>query len=382
MFKIHNFFGDYKLIVFVKNKLVTIDTVLPLLLEMNHEFKVKSKIVVWDDLAHNAIKNNVVIMDLINIVGCELYITKGEKRKWLRRYYIMRSLLYIVAESFFGAKIIHFGHLNAGFLKIVGLICYKNVYYMSSGSYNFFYKQYSLISKKKTHNRPPIGKNIISITEDIEKTKFKDYIHNKNIYIFNEPRKRESWIKYVYSQSDYYFDKYHNSVDTSKGVLIYILGVIDAEEHSKNLFHSTMDILFKIQHNIPVLLKPHAVTEIDTVINKIAGHDQFHITYLHPSFLATKAKVFLANNFSNTFGDAHTFGVKTIEYTNHSARYSKKDLEYFSGGSVDSEYVDFFIDNDSSKFSTALNSCLLDSIHRPKANGNKFTNNKLKKALL
>jgi hypothetical protein len=365
-----------KLIVFVKNKLVTVDTVLPLLLEINQKFKVKSEIVVWDDCAHEAIRHNVVIMDLIDKVGCELFITRGEKKVWLRRYYILKSLLRITIESLFGVKIIHFGHLNTGILKIIGFICRRNVYYMSTGSYNFFYKQYYLITGKKTANRMPIGRNIISTTKDIEKTKFKDYIHNRNVYIFQEPRSRKSWIEYVYSNNEYYFNKYHDNIDVSKGVLVYILGGIDAEEHSNRLFHSTMDVLSKMQCDIPILLKPHAYTEMDTVMSRIANYDKFHVTYLHPSFLATKAKVFIANGFSNTFGDAHSFGVKTIEYADYSSCYSEKDLKFLSGKSIDPEYVDFFIDNDSDKFLTVLNKCLLSSYCESKVTGYEYGDEK------
>ena len=119
-----------------------------------------------------------------------------------------------------------------------------------------------------------------------------------------------------------------------------------------------------------------------TVRSRIAGYDRFHITYLHPSFLATKAKVFIANGFSNTFGDAHVFNVKTIEYANYSACYSKDELEYLSGKSSDPKYVDFFIDNDSNEFSRVLNSCLLNNFHAFKARGHKYTNEKLIKSLL
>ncbi|MBT5399232.1 hypothetical protein HOL24_01670 [bacterium] len=381
MLEKYNFFGKYKLIIFVKNKLVTIDTVLPLLLEMNQKFKVRSKIVVWDDCAHNAIKKNIVIMDLINTVGCELFITKGEKRVWLRRYYIARSLLGILIESFFGAKIIHFGAFNAGFLKIISFLCWKNLYQMSSGSFNFEYK---LIKLRKSNSTLMFfaGKNIISTTKDIEKTKFKYCIHNKKTYIFHEPRGQKTWIEYVYSKNGYYFDKYHNNINVNNGVLVYILGGLDAEPHAEKLFYSTMDILSKIQCDIPILIKPHAYTEMHTVRSRIAGYDRFHITYLHPSFLATKAKVFIANGFSNTFGDAHVFNVKTIEYANYSACYSKDELEYLSGKSSDPKYVDFFIDNDSNEFSRVLNSCLLNNFHAFKARGHKYTNEKLIKSLL
>ena len=47
--------------------------------------------------------------------------------------------------------------------------------------------------------------------------KFKDYIHNRNVYIFQEPRSRKSWIEYVYSNNERYFNKYHDNINISKG---------------------------------------------------------------------------------------------------------------------------------------------------------------------
>ena len=70
-----------KIVVFVKNKLITLDTVAPILIEMKDKFNISSEVVVFDGLAHKAISENIVLKDAINYVGSELFITKGEKNK-------------------------------------------------------------------------------------------------------------------------------------------------------------------------------------------------------------------------------------------------------------------------------------------------------------
>ena len=97
-----------------------------------------------------------------------------------------------------------------------------------------------------------------------------------------------------------------------------------------------------------------------TVEEAIADLDLFHITYLHPSVLASKARIFVSNNFSNTLADAHSFGVTTIEYSNESAS-GKSDLSLFPDNeSIEPQFVDYYIDNDEVKFSQVLNKILLE----------------------
>ena len=74
-----------EIVVFVKNKLMSIDTVIPILVEIKEKFNISSVIVVFDELAHKGIKENVVINDAINYVGRELYASRGSKNKITRK---------------------------------------------------------------------------------------------------------------------------------------------------------------------------------------------------------------------------------------------------------------------------------------------------------
>jgi hypothetical protein len=82
----------------------------------------------------------------------------------------------------------------------------------------------------------------------------------------------------------------------------------------------------------------------------ISGKNNINVTYLHPSVLATKSKVFIANQFSNTLADAHTLGVTTIEYTD----YANKILKATKGKSIDSNFVSYFINNDIDYFKNVI----------------------------
>ena len=100
--------NSHKVIVFVKNKLITLDTVLPILLELKIKYNVSSDIIVFEKLAHDAINSNIVIKDVISYIGRERYITKGEEVKILRRVYVLFSLFKLLFSLVSGAKVIHY----------------------------------------------------------------------------------------------------------------------------------------------------------------------------------------------------------------------------------------------------------------------------------
>jgi hypothetical protein len=366
-----------KIIVFVRNKLITLDTVLPVLLEMKDKHNISSEIIVFDKLAHDAIYKNVVLRDAINYIGREVFITKGIKLKLLRRMYVLLVLSRLTIDCFRGNKIIHFGHLNKWPLKFLALLFNKNTYQMQGSAYGFKYSQINR-SMKNLVLPPPVGKNIIICAKNIEQTGFNNSGLEKNIYSFGETRTRKSWVGYINSKSDYYFSKYHPDIDPATGPIVFILGAIDGYERQYKLFHLTIKVLSSLPENIPILLKPHAYTEMDTVYKAIAGLDSFHITYLHPSVLATRARVFLSNSFSNTLADAHSYGVKTVEYSH----YASEKLEITNYGSSDPQFVDYFINNDNNEFINIMNEILGHEYNRSLFRGHNIDDNGLFKSFL
>jgi len=361
---------NQKIIVFVKNKLITLDTVIPVLLEMKIRHNVSSEIIVFNKETHDAIQKNVVLRDAVNYVGSELFITKGNKVKILRYVIVLISLIRIMNNCIKGGKIIHFRDLDVWPLKIFALLFYKNIYRMQSTAYDFKYSRVAIFDKRKITSSTPVGKNMITcskkyfINADIE----------KKIYKIGETRTRKSWIKYIDSKSEYYFSRYHANIDTSNGFVVYILGGID-REFTYNLFLSTIKELSHATRSIPILIKPHAYTNMDNLKKGIAGLDLFHITYLHPSILATRARVFVANGFTNTFGDAHSYGLKTVQYSNFTPNKneypncSADDMKKRSEEEFDPEFVEYFINNDSNNFLKVMRNILKEKYKKSSFKG-------------
>ncbi|MBT5399916.1 hypothetical protein HOL24_05180 [bacterium] len=360
-----------KVIVFVKNKLITLDTVLPILLELKVKYDVSSDIVVFDKLAHDAINSNIVIKDVINYIGKEVYVTNGEKIKFLRRTYVLFGLFRILFDLINGAKVIHFGHLNKWPLKFIALIFYNSTFQLQSTAYDFEY----VTSKIKYQNLnivSPVGRNVVFFAKNINNKILSNISDRKKVYKFGETRTRELWVEYVHKKSNYYFDLCHRNIDYSRGVIVFILGTILGYKSQLSLFQSTVRALVKESGGVPILIKPHAYTEMEVVNKEINGHENIYLTYLHPSILSTRAVLFISNNFSNTLADAHSFGVKTIEYSKYSSdlsRFTKDGLSLSNNESIDPQYVDYFINNDEKKLSYILKKILLDNYHPSTFNG-------------
>ena len=336
-----------KIIVFVKNKLITLDTVLPILIEMKEKYNMTSKIVVFDDLAYKAIHKNIVIKDAVDYVGSVIYITRGSKSKILRIMSVIFYMLILFPGFIKGNKVLHFGHLSDGVLRLISILFSKNVYHLQGSAYDFNYSL-KIFEENNNIRAKQGGDNIVFFGKKIGEEYFSN-VKCKKIFFFGETRTRLSWVSYIRNRSDYYFNLHHKSVDFSNGCVVYILGAIEAIDYKKRLFLNTVNILKSINLKIPILVKPHAFTEMKVVHNAIENLPMAHITYLHPSLLATKSKLFISNNFSNTLADAHSFGVPTIQYSYYDNASTEECKEKF---------VDYLVKDDINEFNTIIRNIL------------------------
>ena len=360
-----------KLIVLVKNRLVTIDAIMPLLIEMKEVYNMKSDIIVFDQLAHIGINENIVIRDALEYVGKEVYITKGKSNKILRRIHAIAALFFIIYDAFRGAKILHFGVLDQWPLNILGYIFKKNIYHVQGNAYNFDKFQHN---DRSINKYTLVGSNLVSFgSKYINGIQIYDYRCTK-IFEFGPPKKRSSWLQYIYGKSDYYFSHCHNNIDVSKGIIVIIMSSLDSctpllrdpsDKTQVKLFLETLDVLLKFSSQTPIFIKPHVYTNMTLLNNLIDNQDGVHITYLHPSVLATKSRIFIANQFSNTLADAHSLGVDTIEYTN----YPESILKGTQGRSVSHKFVSYFINNDVNCFKNIVANILNNDFFLPSIQG-------------
>ena len=348
------------IIVIIKNKLMSVDSVLPVLLEIKQKYDISSLIVVSDEMAHEGIRKNVVIKDVINYVGKELYIGSKKTNKVIRKIVKVGWLFVLIIRLLFGVKVVHFGVFEENvILRIIGRLFSNNIFLFQSDSYFHSYSKFDKILCKKPVHKLPVGRNIVAFNSSMPQLSMVDEYYN--VFKFGSTRTRKSWINYIKDKSEYYFDKYHDTADLSNGCIVFILAFFgeirqmrEPNESLKILLSNTIETLDIVRGRVPVMIKPHVFTDLGIVNTAVSGRDGYHITYLHPSVLATKAKVFICNTYSTTMADAKSMGVKTVEYSD----YSKLILKASNGNSVGHEYIDVFINNDQDRFETELRSIL------------------------
>ncbi len=352
------------IIVFITNKIITLDTILPILIEAKKCNNQKIVIVVSRKNGLTVIENNVVLNDAIKKIGFKFLFGGNYGVRWYKRIVGSFQLILLFIAGIFGAKFIHFEALPILPIKILSKFFKSKVFYSERDSTKSDVYKLASIQSNKLRNKKypkgnipiPLGGNIISYNKDRLDYLYGDDIYNKrNVYFLGAPRRRKSWIDYIDKVSDYYFDKFHPNVDTSKGIVFIILSYYGDGVHEDELFaqkklmdnlENTVKVLSSIKGTIPVFMKPHNYTDVNYIKSVLSGHDGFHITYLHPSILLRKSKFVVSNLYSTIFGDAHSMGIPTVEYAYY-PDYIKKDV---GDVSMCPRYVDWFVYDDIEKF--------------------------------
>ncbi len=106
---------DKIIFVFLKNKLISLDSIIPFSFEMNKQCGFKFVFVVFDKGTYDAIKNdNIVLNDAINTIGSLVCIYSLKNSfKIIRKLFFLFNVLKISLQvNFNDSYILHFGGLN------------------------------------------------------------------------------------------------------------------------------------------------------------------------------------------------------------------------------------------------------------------------------
>ncbi len=352
------------LIVFVTNKIISIDTILPILVEAKQCNNQTIIIVVSRKKGVKAIEENIVINDMINKIGFKFLFGGRYRNRWYKRTIGSIQFLLLFIAGIFRAKFIHFDVVHTIPLKILSFFFSSRIFYSekdATKNHNATHYNKNKFGKVSSEGdyQLPLGSNIISYYERRLYYYFGHKVHeNRNVYHLGLTRARDSWVKYINDSSNYYFNKFHKGVNISNGIIFIVLTFYDLESKTFNEedrftqrklrqnFENTVDVLSNIKGDIPVFLKPHSYTDLEYVNSVLSGYSGFHITYLHPSMLIQNARFVICNYFSTILVDAHNLGVTTIEYTYYQ-NYVRKAI---GDGSEEPAYVDWFIYDNKDKF--------------------------------
>jgi hypothetical protein len=344
-------------LVFFKNKLVSVDTILAVLIELKEKYNTKIYFIVFEEMAYSGIRSNIVINDAVNYAGHLTYIGLGVQNRLLRRLIRVSQLMKFYLYSLFGAKIIHFGALDRGFLNKIFSRFKGNIFFSQSSSFNHSPQNYILTFRDRNESLP-LGESLIAYTDDMRWLKM-DGINKRKVFKFGPTRIRGSWLKRSYYKAEEYFDRVHPDLNYKKGYFVIILSTLGEAvwlsegDTAKPLLVDILEALSIVCLDKPILIKPHVTTDLkamNSIIEK-SRCKNIQITYLHPSVLSKFAYAFIGTMYSSTFADAISLGVETIEYTN----YNKKTLKATNNRSVGHEFVTYFINNNKSELQSVLN---------------------------
>jgi len=334
------------LTVICKNKLITIDTVLPILLEIRKYYSTPVVVVVPNITTMNLIKKNHVIYHLITKYNISLlcYKHKNKIKDKARKLLLLFRYLYRLAN---GGSIIHFGEFDYFPYSILQYIYSDRIYFSQSTNATEFFPEIRWDILNKQRNTKVIKSKKIIIYNHEASIMRKYDASNKKIYYFRETRIRNEWLKNTFYNYNYYFNKYHKKDNLlSCCYCVFILGSFNnatyvSSDDTVKIFRDTVDGLDRCTKISKVIMKPHPVTEIEVVKDIIGDNQKFIFSDIHPSVLAARADFFICNSYSTTMYDAQTLGVPTVEYTS----YKNSVKKYTNNRSVGYGYIDYYIDS-------------------------------------
>lgn len=365
-----SYFYKKKLIVFINKKLISIDAILPLIYELKYKKKSVS-IEIWcpDTVTLDDIKKNNFLYDqaskVANFFVIKNYENESKFYKLLCLFLLLLRISIISISCFIGnITFIHFKLLNNWPFRLLYFLNKKKTFFAESGGGGFGVtntmndldkgKKDSSFTKVKTNPG-----NLLIFDNSVLDQTLSNFKKNNQIYV-GVPKLRNIWVKTIIKNSEKYFYNELNKFNSSSDQIIIavLLGYFGGLPHQINnniqiqLLKNTLEVLNGMDQNILVMLKPHVITNINTLTDIINLFPNLNskITYLHPMILASKTKLVIANDYTTALCDFKVMGVPTIEY----GGYTSVALDITGGGSIRPAYIDYFINNDKQLFKKTL----------------------------
>jgi hypothetical protein len=364
--------------IFLKEKLISLDAIIPLTLEVYQSNNIKSVYYTIDTQLASVIKDNIVLDDIVNLTGVLVLLGKAfSSNKVLSRVYGL-LLITILAFRLLIKKenVIHFGFLNDWPLKFLFycapsrvFIAERTPYYSDFVNKIAIKNGYGLddtsesLKKKCNH---VAANSVISFTGRYGLLKCPS-ISSK--FIYKNSRFNGYWKYFLEDNSYKYLSEefISHGLDSNSKIVSYIVGHVgcptryDDTSFDRNLaIYETLVELSKISKKFPIAIKMHihADTNImNAIIKKVNEKTNHRLRYfytkLHPLVLAERSVFAIANNISTTFYDFYFKGVQTIEYGFH----DKSMMEIRATEELD-ESVSFFVNLDQNELENSINNAI------------------------
>lgn len=355
--------------IFLNNKLISCDTILPLAMELAPRVPAGSiKFIVANHATFEVIRANRVLYDVMSSVGELISIGRrpGQNRL-LHRLRVGFILAGLIGRAWLDRSVmLHFKALNNGVFRLLYKVRPERVFFCENDSYGFTQKMYD-VTYYSVPDRPPVfriplASHLISFSADWPLLRAPE-VRGRPVYRFGATRVRRIWLDHVRKSADAYFEAEFRRVGlpSSQEILVVMLGYFGqlgymrSDQAVRERLRELLTVLLRHAGDRPIFMKPHPVTDLDILHEEIArlNDRRLIVSYLHPMVLAQRAALFASNYYTTTLGDAAMLGIPTIEYTD----YADEALA-ITQGSMRPEFVSEFINGDIEELDRVVRSLL------------------------
>ena len=334
--------------VLLRNKIIGIDSILPLCMEINGKFGYKFNFISFEHETYKYIvKDNVVIKDMINSIGKIDFVSlKKYKSRYLSMlfvvFYFIKVIINVAATN---GYIMHSAHLHIKplmwirwfFKKSNIIFVEKKIYGVSIGvnSKNFKKRSLTRIYESRLTNdeirefgidmysHPPLLYAGILIAYNENWNYFKHPAANQLKKItFKHSYRGKHFVDFVNKHAYTYIKNQipHENFE-SGNILVFIATRIIRHSDSNviNEFTGALRALSKYLHIFPLFIKLHTFSDtefIDELIKASLGDEnstRYTITTLHPMVLASKAVISVFANDGTVMGQFSELNVPVID---------------------------------------------------------------------
>ena len=351
--------------VFVKNKLISCDSILPICMRINNETGKRFQFITNDRKTYLGLKKNIVLYEAINRIG-SLRFVGSSQNKLIRKLEISLFLLKLIISGVLRRDyIIHFSQFNIGLhQKISSFFSGDRIIYAQHDSTGFSQKMMDVEHAKwgsvfNVDKRPAPKKGVLLSYCDKWLWLHDQRTKHLKRFMIRHPRMMSSWTNYV----DEVFNKHVKEMVLRDKVVVIMLGffgdlgMIKNDDSVKNCLIETLEVLNSLDgKNISIVMKPHVITDLVVLkeITDLYPDLDFHISYLHPTLLSRLGNFVVCNVYTTTVYDAFIQGLPVVEYT----EYHPEALRVSKNGSSRPEFVTYFINRDKEKLQTVFEKLL------------------------
>ena len=344
-----------KILVILKNKLISIDSIIPVLLELESGLpKGTTILIVFIDEAHfNEVRRNHHIIKILSQMNAKLLFP----RKRNRLYMILWQSNLLLSLSFSNVLILKSGnclYLHSYFVRILKFFS-KTIemqFDLLPPSPDFIenMKEDNKLWNTSSNSSGRTNLNfdsdylLSSLNYDLFSMLYSDHIPENKFIDIGYVRSFPKWLSFVENEASLFKDRINGRY------CLYILSTLDKrittldEPPFADLLIETMEVLKKFSSILKIVFKPHFITDMVRFksILKDMNIENYSIEYGHPSVLAYGADFVIGNFFSTTMIDAKALGIPVIEYSS----YDKRLLCQLKNNSIGGrQSCDYFVCN-------------------------------------